>query len=35
MAIMDIATIEPLAKALPKLLAKGGVYVLSLSLSLF
>lgn len=25
MAIMDVATLEPLARALPKLLAEGGV----------
>ena len=29
MAIMDIPTIEPLVRALPKLLAKGGMYVTS------
>jgi hypothetical protein len=27
MAIMDIPTIEPLVRALPKLLAKDGMYV--------
>ena len=28
MAIMDIPTIEPLVRALPKLLAKDGMYVI-------
>ena len=27
MAIMDVATLEPLAEALPRLLNKNGVYV--------
>jgi hypothetical protein len=34
MAIMDIATLEPLAAALPKLLKKDGVYVVPIELSM-
>lgn len=32
MALMDISDLEPMANALPKLLKKGGMYVLSLNL---
>ncbi|KAI1108281.1 S-adenosyl-L-methionine-dependent methyltransferase [Nemania sp. NC0429] len=35
MAIMDVATIEPLAAALPKLLKKGGIFVATLSHPVF
>jgi len=31
MSIMDIATLDPLARALPKLLTKDGMYVVSLT----